>query len=31
MDCSLAEFDVNDWGALDADAVSGLVVDWGSL
>ena len=31
MDCSLAEFDVNDWGTLDEDAVSGLVVDWGSL
>ena len=31
MDCSLTEFDVNDWGARDEDAVSGLVVDWGSL
>ena len=31
MDCSLTEFDVNDWGATDVDAGSGLVVDWGSL
>ena len=36
MDCSLAEFDVNDWRGLDqseasGSEASGLVVDWSSL